>query len=367
MKSKKPLVWTLVAILVVSLGIYGVWGWNLKQKIAQFENAKQPPVTVSATEARTQSWQPQIPAVGTLRAAQGVSVASEVSGKVEKILFESGATVKQGELLVQLDDSTEQAELPGARARVKLARNTYQRNLKLRDQGLISEEQLEASFSELEQAESALQSLQATIAKRAIRAPFGGTLGIRMVDVGQFIGAGTQIVNLQALDKLYVDFTLPEQYLGRIEVGQPVEVITSVNRDATVTGKVSAVDVQLDPATRNFGVRATIDNAEANLRPGMFADVQVMVGEKREVTVVPKVAISFSLYGDSVYVVSEKQNEQGETTLMATQTFVETGESRNGYVEIVSGIEPSARVVTAGQLKLQRESPVTIDNEVALN
>lgn len=365
--KKKPVFITLGAILGVLVVLYGLKAFGIYRMIQQFSSQKPPPVSVSATLAKREEWQPRVEAIGSLRAVQGVDVASEVPGKVERILFESGATVRRGELLVQLDDSTEQAQLPGARAQLELARANFQRTRRLIEQGLASAEQLDSARSQLQQAESTVASLEATIAKKAIRAPFAGRLGIRRVDAGQYLAAGTRIVTLQALDELYVDFTLPEQYFGRLRAGQQVEVSTAVAPDTLFRGEIVAVDAVLDPTTRNFAVRARLENPGEKLLPGMFARVAVLAGEPYSVVTVPRTAVSYSLYGDAVYVITEERNENGEVALKATQTFVRTGDVRNGRVEILSGVQPGDRVVTAGQLKLQKESHVAINNEVALN
>lgn len=366
--KKKPIIIVAGAIVAVLGVIYGIKAFGIYQMIQQYSNQKPQPVTVSAAATELQTWQPRLAAVGTLKAVQGVNISSEVAGKVEKILFDSGQMVQKGQLLVQLDDSTEQAQLPGARAQVELARNNLARIRKLIEQQLVPEEQLDNARSQLEQAESTLEALQATIAKKAIRAPFGGQLGIRGVDLGQYVAAGTQIVSLQVLKTLYADFMLPEQHLNQVESGQKIEVTTAAAPGRVFAGNISAVDVTLDSGTRNFAARATIENPEHLLRPGMFANVAVLAGEPRQVIAVPKTAVSYSLYGDAVYVVAEDGSDaNGEPILKARQTFVKTGENRNGYVAILSGLQPGDLVVTAGQLKLQKESLVTINNTVALN
>lgn len=387
MKKKKPIVITILAIIGVSLIIYGIYAFGLYKMFMKFSNMTQPPTTVSATYAEQTQWQPRIEAVGSLRAVQGVDVANEVAGRVEKILFESGKHVEKGDLLVQLDDSIEQAQLPGAKAQLELARSNYERTQKLVKQGLASEEQLDSAQSQLKQAQSALESLQATLSKKAVRAPFSGTLGIRQVDIGQYLAPGTTIVTLQNLDALYADFALPEQYLGKVKAGQTVQLSTAVASDKTFTGKVSAVSIKLDPSTRNFTVRATIENPQHILHPGMFANLAVLAGEPVSVVSIPEASVSYSLYGDAVYLITKKQPEDNTSTqsgsnnekadkkaaasqepiLIATQTFVELGESRHGDIAVIKGVQPGDRVVTAGQLKLQRESRVVINNTVKLD
>lgn len=366
--KKKPVLITIAVIVVVSLVLYGIKGFGIYKMFQFYSNQVPPPVTVSATHAKQQNWQPRIEAVGSLLAVQGVNIASEVAGKVEKILFESGQTVEKGELLIQLDDSAEQAQLPGARAQTKLARANLERAQQLIEQKLVSEEQLDNAKSQLQQAESALASLQATIAKKAIRAPFTGTLGIRQVDLGQYLAAGTQIVTLQALNALYADFTLPEQFLQRVQSGQTVEVTTSAYPGKTFAGKVTAVEVKLDPSTHNFAVRATLDNPDHLLRPGMFANITVLAGAPVAVVTVPNAAITYSLYGDSVYLIKEEVSEgASDAVLKAEQVFIRIGESRNGEVAILEGIKAGDHVVTAGQIKLRNGATVVINNSIPLD
>lgn len=402
--KKKPVVIVTVSIIAVLLIIYGIYAFGLYKMIKQYSSMTQPAITVSATHVQQENWQPKIEAVGSLLATQGVDIANEVSGKVEEILFESGTRVTKGTLLVQLDDSIEQAQLPGEQAQLELARASYERTTKLADQGLTSDEQLDSALSQLKQAQSRVKALEATLAKKAIVAPFTGTLGIRLVDVGEYLAAGTPIVTLQALDTLYADFALPEQFMSRIKTGQTVELSTTVAAERVFTGTVSAVAIKLDPSTRNFKVRATIENPEHILHPGMFADLAVLAGEPVSVVTIPDVAVSYSLYGDAVYVITEKEAEKkaeketeskaeekpetntsnddaanadtekdqqttasDEPFLIATQTFVELGESRNGEVVVIQGVSPGDRIVTAGQLKLQRESHVTVNNSIELH
>ncbi|HEX7046917.1 MAG TPA: efflux RND transporter periplasmic adaptor subunit [Gammaproteobacteria bacterium] len=349
-----------IAVLVVVFG--GIFGWKafIGYMTGQyFANYQPPPVTVSATEAELESWQPRIEAVGSLSAVQGVDVAAEVSGVVEEIFFKSGEHAEKGELLVQLDDTAEQAELPGLRARAKQAKQNLERTRQIVGEGLAAEEALDAAQSEYDQANSTLRAREVTIEKKAIRAPFAGQLGIRQVDVGAYVQAGDPIVTLQSLDPLYINFTLPQQRLGSIEPGQVLEISTDAFSGKAFTGKVTAISPKVDPSTRNFSVQGQIDNPEGRLRPGMFVEVEVLAGNPNEFVTVPRTAISYSLYGDAVFVVTEKDDK-----LIAEQRFIETGPVREGDVAILSGLEPGESVVTAGQLKLQDGATLLIDNDV---
>lgn len=357
-----------VGLLVLVFG--GVFGWNAVGRYFMgqyFANFEPPPASVSTAIAERQSWQPRIAAVGQLSAVRGVDVSNEVAGTVSEIAFASGGTVEAGDLLVQLDDSIEQAELPGRIAQVKLAQLEAERRGELIGRSLTAEEDLDRAQSQLEQQQSALAALKASIAKKQIRAPFGGTLGIRQVNLGEYLPAGTPIVTLQALDELHVDFTLPEEFVDDVAPGQEVGVRVSTYPERTFRGELSAVSVKVDPTSHNFAVQAVIDNSEHRLRPGMFADVAVLAGSEQPVVAVPKTAISYSLHGDAVFVVEKKEAaEEGEPVLVARQQTVRVGASNGELVAVVEGVEPGDQVVTAGTQKLRDGMSVSINNEVAL-
>lgn len=369
---KKRMVIAVVALVVVFGGIFGFVAFRNYMMGQFFESFSQPPATVSATEARTVRWQPRLSAVGSLSAVQGVDVSNEVAGVVETINFESGQAVEEGEILIQLDDDREQAELPGLEARARLARSNLARTRSLIERELTSEENLETALSQVQEAESAVASLKATIAKKAVRAPFDGILGIRQVNKGQFLPAGTPIVTLQHLDDVYADFTMPEKYLDRVEAGQPVRVRVSTWPEREFEGVINAVSVKVDVSSHNFAAQATIENPEHLLKPGMFADVAVLAGDRRDVVAVPDTAISYSLYGDAVYVVSgtadqpEEQSGKDEPVFKVEERFVKIGQTHGGWTEVLEGVEAGERVVTAGQLKLRDGARVHINNEVEL-
>lgn len=364
---KKRMIITVVLLTVVFGGIFAykaVGNYFMGQYFANFE---QPPATVSTAPAELQSWQPSIVAVGRLSAVRGVDISNEVAGTVRDIAFVSGDTVQQGELLVQLDDSVERAELPGLEAQMKLASINLRRAQELIDRELTSTENVDQAQSQLQQTESAIGALKAHIAKKAIRAPFAGTLGIRQVDLGQYLPAGTPIVTLQALEQLHVDFTLPEEFVDDVAAGQQVRVTVSTYPEQVFTGELEAVSVKVDSTSHNFAVQALIDNPERVLRPGMFADVSVLAGAEEDVVAVPKTAISYSLHGDAVFVVQQgDKGDGGKPSLIAKQKFVRVGESNGGMVAVLQGLEPGDRVVTAGAQKLRDGMPVNINNEVAL-
>lgn len=361
-----------MTITVVLLGLVfgGIFGWTAVRNYFMgqyFANFEPPPATVSTAQAERERWQPRIEAVGQLSAVRGVDISNEVPGTVSEIAFASGDVVGKGELLVQLEDSIEQAELPGLVAQLDLARMDVERTRELIDRNLTSAEELDQAQSELQQTESAVAALKARIAKKAVRAPFSGTLGIRQVDLGEYLPAGTPIVTLQSLDRMHVDFSLPEEFVDDVAPGQQVNVSVSAYPGQTFTGELEAVSVTIDPTSHNFAVQAVIDNLDGKLRPGMFADVAVEAGAQETVVAVPKTAISYSLHGDAVFVVEKSEAAEGEqTALVAEQRFVRLGASNGEMVAILQGIEPGDEVVTAGTQKLRDGMPVNINNEVAL-
>ncbi|HZD54567.1 MAG TPA: efflux RND transporter periplasmic adaptor subunit, partial [Woeseiaceae bacterium] len=298
---------------------------------------------------------------------RGVDVSNEVAGRVSEIAFESGDEVEQGDLLVQLDDSIEQAELPGRVAQMKLAQLDVERTRELIGRELTSAEDLDRAQSQLQQMTSSVAALKATIAKKAIHAPFSGTLGIRQINLGEYLPAGTPIVTLQSLDRLHVDFNLPEEFVDDVARGQKVRIGVSTYPDQSFMGNVNAVSVKIDPSSHNFAAQAVVDNPDNRLRPGMFADVSVLSGAEQPVVAVPKTAISYSLHGDAVFVVERaEQGGEGDPSLVARQRFVRVGDSNGEMVAVLQGIEAGDEVVTAGTQKLRDGMPVTINNEVAL-
>lgn len=366
---KKRMAIAIAVLTVVFGGIFAykaVGNYFMGQYFATFEP---PPATVSTAPAERQSWQPRIGAVGQLSAVRGVDVSNEVAGTVSEIAFSSGDVVQKGDVLVQLDDSIEQAELPGLVAQMELAQLNVERTRELIGRDLTSEEDLDRARSELQQMQSAVAALEATIAKKRIRAPFSGTLGIRQVNLGEYLPSGTPIVTLQSLDQLHVDFSLPEEFVDDVAAGQTIDVRVSTYPGQAFTGELRAVSVKIDPTSHNFAVQAVVDNPDHKLRPGMFADVSVLSGTEQAVVAVPKTAISYSLHGDAVFVVEKAEaagEGEGEPALVARQKFVRVGNSKGEMVAVLSGVEPGDEIVTAGTQKLRDGMAVNINNEVAL-
>ena len=355
----------LVVLLVVLGSLFGgIFGWKhhkAEQSRIAVASMKPPAATVASTVVTSERWQSSVPAVGTLSAIQGVEVSSEVAGIIDSIGFDSGSTIKQGALLVQLDATTELADLRALEAQLKLAQLDYERATGLALRTALSQAQLDRARSQLDSLAAQADAQRATIDRKSIRAPFGGTLGIRKVDVGEYLAPGATVVSLQRLDVLYVDFNVPERYLQQLQQGQTVMLSTAASPEREFTGTISAISPRIDDQTRNVEVRATVPNEETLLRPGMFAKVTVLSGGKESVLTLPRTAISFYPYGDSVFVILGDGEE-----MTAERRHVTTGRVREGRVEVLSGVSAGDKVVNAGQLKLRSGQPVVIDNSVEL-
>lgn len=358
----KRLVVVIIALILVFGGIFG-WKYYAAQQAAKMKAQPQPPATVSAAEVQVENWQPYLHSVGSLTATQGVYVSNEVAGQVQKIQFQSGQQVQQGDVLVQLDDSVDRAELQGLIAERRLAEVQFNRTAKLIKQKSISRSDYDAAQAQLQSAQANVASKRAVIEKKSIQAPFAGVLGIRQVDVGQYLAPGSQIVSLQQLDPIYVDFSIPERNLPQVSSGQAVRVRVQGYKDQLFEGKVSAINARVDSATRMVTVRATLANPDGLLRPGMFAEVRTVLPMQSGVLTLPRTAVSYAPYGDSVFVIEPQ--EGGKLTVQRKQ--VQTGATRGGRVEILSGLEAGTRVVSAGQVKLRNGQSVRIDNSVALD
>ncbi|MCP5161404.1 MAG: efflux RND transporter periplasmic adaptor subunit [Hahellaceae bacterium] len=346
-------------------GIFWFLGVFKPQMMAQyFANMKMPPATVSSSVAETQNWQPFAAANGSVIATQEVTVANEVEGLVKSIQFTSAQMVAEGDVLVQLDTAIDEAELKGLQASERLAQANYDRDKQLFERKAVSSLNFETSLAGLRNAQAAVESQKARIRKKTVRAPFSGMLGLRQIDPGQYVKAGSAIVSLQQLDKVYINFTLPEQAFAQVKPGLTVVAQVSAWPNREFRGKVSAIDARISESTRNFTVQATFDNADQALRPGMFAYVQLYTGALRDVVVVPESAVDPKLYGTSVFVISETKDQEDKPVLTVERRYVETGLTQKGMVEITTGLKAGEQVVTAGQLKLQNGSQVVINNSV---
>ncbi|MNQ02533.1 Multidrug resistance protein MdtA precursor [compost metagenome] len=357
----------VVALVVLTLAAYK--GLAIYREIQQFA-VPPAPISVNAAEAVERPWQSRLPAIGTLKAFQGIDLTVEVAGTARDVLFQSGEKVRLGQPLIQMDSEVEQASLATAQAELGLARVEYQRGRNLIARQAISRSEFDRLSAELQKADASVAQLQATLAKKRILAPFAGTIGIRQVDVGDYLASGTTIATLQDLSTLFVDFFLPEQNVPQLAIGQDVRVQVAAYPDQVFEGRISAINPKVEATTRNLLVRASLANPDEKLLPGMFANLQVLlVGETPQV-LVPETAITYTLYGNSVYVIEEQAAEgdadgpasaaDGQAVLRVERRFVETGERREGQVVIVKGLQAGERVVSAGQLKLDNGARVAI-------
>lgn len=326
-----------------------------------------PPTVVTAVEVKQDVWGESLSAPGSLEAVQGVTVAAEAPGKVVKIAFEAGALVQAGDVLVRLDTTTEEAQLRAVEATAALARANLARAKELRASGTNSPAELDAADAQARQADAQAESIRAVIAKKSIKAPFTGRLGLRLVDLGQILREGDPITTLQTLDPIYVNFALPQQRVAQVAAGALVRVTTDAAPGATFEGRIHAISPEVDATTRSVRVQATIANAGEQLRPGMYASVEVVLPKQNEVLSIPATSILYAPYGDTVFVIEEKGAEAAgaRPQLVLRQQFVRLGAARGDYVSVVDGLKVGDRVVTTGAFKLRPGMPVTIDNSLA--
>lgn len=353
--SRAPRLLIGIVIVVVLLGgLFGLRYLQMKSQQAQMSQAP-PPAAVDVVEASEQRWRSALTAIGGLRAVNGVRVANEIAGVVDAIEFESGQRVEAGDVLIHLDDETDRAALETREAEAQLARQQFERFSDLIGQDAVSRAQFDEARANAQAAEARVHEQEALVAKKTIRAPFAGVLGLRQVDQGQFIPVGTPIVEINMLDPIQVDFTLGERDLPRIAVGDPVEVRVAAYPDEVFEGQVLAIESSVRPATRTIQVRARLENPDGRLRPGMFANVTTYERSDRSVVTVPRTAISYNTYGDFVFAIRDGEN--GRTV---ERVQVTTGEVRDGQVEILEGIGAGQQVVAAGLLRLRNGQSVRI-------
>ena len=361
----KRIIITIVGLLIVVGILGGIKGLQIERMIAQGKQFSPPPEPVTTAVARKETWESLLTAVGSLEAVQGVIVTAELSGKVERIGFEPGTKVKTGELLVQQDISAENAQLRAAEANLALAKIELERKSKLLAQKTISRSEYDNAEAQFKQAAAQADTIRAAIKKKTIRAPFDGRLGIRLVNVGQVLKEGDAIVSLQLIDPIFVNFSLPQQQLAQVTAGLTVQVTTDALPGQVVDGKITAINPQVDTATRNIQMQATVANPEERLRPGMFVNVAVVLPARKDVLAIPATAVLYAPYSDSVFVVEEKKEEKnGQPGQVVRQKFVRLGEKKGDYVAVVSGLEEGDTVVTTGVFKLRNGQSVVVDNAV---
>jgi membrane fusion protein, multidrug efflux system len=325
-----------------------------------------PPTTVSSVTVKEEDWAPVLSAVGSISAVQGAVVSAELGGVVNQVAFENGSTAKKGDLLVQLDASAEEAQLHTAEADLNLARADLERSRELVGRKVISKAEIDAAESKFKQKEGSVDQMRSMIAKKTVRAPFDGQLGIRQVNVGQMINAGQQVVPLTSLDPVFADFALPQQHLGQLTPGLDVHVTTDALPGRVFNGKLTAINSMVDSSTRNITLQATLENPDHALRPGMFAKAEVTLPEKHKTLIVPGSAISYAPFGDSVFVIDKKKDEKtGKESQVIRQQFVRVGEARGDFVAIAQGLKSGEMVVSTGVFKLRNGMAVTINNDLA--
>ena len=358
--AKRMILMLGVALLVVA-GLGFVKFRQVKAMMAVYAAYQPPPEAVTSIVARTERWPSTIGSIGTVTAVRGVTVSADLAGVVERILFDSGQAVKQGDVLVELDTRQERAQLTAAEADRDLARTNHDRIRSLVSERVISQAEFDRADAEYKRAEAQAGEIRATIARKTIRAPFSGVLGIRQINLGQYLAPGAAIAPLQALSPIYVDFAVPQQDVARLKRDTPVRATLG---DDTVTGRVTAVDAVVDPQTRNVQVRAVFANADARLRPGMFAQISADAGAGTRAVTVPASAISYAPYGDSVFVIQDLKTAKGESYRGVQQRFVKLGPSRGDQVAVVAGLEAGEEVVTSGVFKLRNNAAVQVNNSV---
>ncbi len=357
----------LMLLLVGALfgAIFGFQAFKARMVTKYMASQGVPAQTVSTTEARYLEWQPTLAVVGTLRAMRGADLAPQLAGVVAAIHFTSGDEVKAGMPLVQLDNASDLALLESLKASAQLAETTHRRDLQQLKANFISQAAVDIDIANLRSAKARVAEQQALVDKKLVRAPFAGRLGIRAVDLGQYVAAGTKLVTLQSLDPIFVDFSVPQNQLAQLDSGQKVIVTTDALPGERFEGTIRAIDAKVDPATRNVLVRASLPNPQHRMLPGTFANVEVRSSAAQRRLTLPQTAITFNPYGNTVFVVEEKgKGPGGKSRLVASQRFVTTGATRGDQIEVLSGVKEGETVVTAGQLKLHNGAPVTIDNSV---
>lgn len=355
----------IIVLLLLGLVFGGIFGFKafVNTKMTEFfDNMEPPPATVTTAEAQTSQWQPTLAAVGTLVAANGIDVTPEVPGVVKQIAFESGARVQAGDVLVQLDTATDQAQLDVLRAQRDLAKAELDRQRALLKRRTTSQAEFDAAESNYRQVLASIANQQAVIAKKTIKAPFAGEVGIRKVDLGSFVNTGTAVVSLQQIDPLRLRFSLPEQQLPQVAVGQTVHTRVDAFADRRFTGTITAIEPAVNAATRTVQVEARVDNRERLLRPGMFARVEVVLPGTNDYLTLPNSAITYNPYGDSVFLVEPAASDAEGAKPTVRRAFVKLGPARGDQVAVLSGLETGQQVVTSGQLKLRNGSRIVIDN-----
>ena len=371
--KKKPF-WKYLVFFVVLLGLFlaVVFGFGFVKftqiqgfmKLAKSGAFEPPPTAVTTDVAKESEWQPTLQSVGSVTAVNGVTISTDLAGIVRQIAFESGNKVRSGDLLVRLDTTQEEAQLHQAEAQRDFAAVTLKRDKDLVEKHAIAQSDYDNAEAVFHQFQATVDQFNALIARKTLRAPFDGVTGIRQVNLGQYLKEGDMVVTLQAFDPIYVNFSLPQQDLSKLAVGQPVALRVDAYEGQSFQGKITAINSLVDQATRNVQVQATFANTDLRLRPGMFAKVSVIMNEKQNVVAIPATAIHYAPYGDSIFIVSEMKDPQGKEYKGVKEQFIKTGQSRGDMIAIVSGLKPGEEVVTSGVFRLKTGAHVNVNNQI---
>lgn len=360
----KNVAFTLLALFALVGLLGGIKAVQIRDLISAASTMMPPPATVATHKVEKQTWEVVIDAVASLEAVQGVVISADIPGRITEVFFTPGSRVEKGAPLIQQDITSETAQLRAAEANVELARLNVERVRELYTKRASSKADLDTAEARIKEAQAQADTIRTNIAKKTIKAPFSGQLGIRLVNVGQDLASGTPIVSLQAVDTMFLNFSLPQQSLAAIEPGLPVRMKTDAVPDREFSGAITAIDPEVDPATRNVRVQATVENPDQKLLPGMFGSVKVVLPAREPVVAVPITAVAYATYGDSVFVVEEETKESGEKHLVARQQFVQLGRTMGDFVAITKGIEEDQTVVVSGVFKLQNGAPVAVNNDI---
>ena len=362
-RRRRLWLWMIIVVLLSAALFAAIFAFPIAAYITKGFPTP-PPASVSTSKAEFQEWMPQIQVVGSLKPVRGADLSVEVAGIIDEVDFDSGGDVKAGAQIIKLRDTDDVAKLHTLEASRDLWQANFARDKAQLDRQLISKAQFDITASNLQGFQAQIAEQQAVIAKKTLRAPFNGKLGIRAVNEGQYLAPGTPVVTLQALDPIYIDFFIPQQQLQQIHIGQTIEVKVDAFPNTAFAGRIATIDPKVDAATRNVAVRATLPNKDRKLLPGMYATALISTGQQQRYITLPQTAITFNPYGNVVYVVKPGKDKAGKDALIAQQTVVATGETRGDQIAVLSGLNEGDEVVTAGQMKLQSGAPVLKNNTV---
>lgn len=364
--SRRAIFLVILAVVATLLLFGGIKAWQIVHLIHAGKATQPPPTTVTSALVQQADWQPTLSAVGSISPVQGATISAELAGRVAEINFDSGAQVQEGQPLLKLDTGAEEAQLRAAQADAELAKAELDRSQNLAKGNVISKAEFDTARAKYDAAKAAVDNMQAVIAKKAIRAPFTGTAGIRYVNPGQMVAVGDKLVSLQTLDRVFVDFSLPQNDLPKVSTGLEVHVRTDALPGREFKGMLNAINPGVDAATRSVQMQASLENKDHALRPGMFAKIEVLLPQKNTTLFIPATAVSYAPFGDSVFIIEKKQNQETKKEELALrQQFIRLGEARGDFVAVTEGLKKGQMIVSTGAFKLRNGMDVTIDNKLA--